>query len=296
MMRGRAPTRLLALAVVALLLADGAAWVNEQRHLATPVTLRHALQEYRREQRRLATAPTSTTATPAATAGAPSAARTVSASTPSPSPAASAPARSGPPRPGIYTYDTVGGEDLSLFGTSRTYPSKTYATLRREQGCNWTVEHPLLKEHVDLLGRCTDQNGVGISSDGSDVEFFTQTDGEHYRCDPPVVVAAWTDAGRVTAHETCHSSDSDAEFTVTPKGTMPMRVGSKTVRARLARIDVVLHGRVKGTVSVDAAVDETTGLLLRSNRIVDTDAHAVFGDVHYSERVLITLASLDPQQ
>jgi hypothetical protein len=295
MMRRRAPTRLLALAVVLLLLADAAAWVNEQRHLATPVTLHHALQQYRREQRRLAAAPTSTTAPSAAPAGSPSAARTVRSSTPSPSPVAAA-ARSGPPRPGIYTYDTVGGEDLSIFGTSRTYPSKTYATLRRERGCNWTVEHPLLKEHVDLLGRCTDQNGVAISSDGSDVEFFTQTDGEHYQCDPPVVVAAWTAAGRVTPHQTCHSGDSDADFTVTPKGSTSMRVGSRVVRARLARIDVVLRGRVRGTVSVDAAVDETTGLLLRSARVVDSDAHAVFGDVHYSERVVITLASLDPQQ
>ena len=94
----------LLLAFVIVSSAGGTAWALVFRTVSSPVGLREALRIYRREQtgKMLATL------------------------------------RNHLPAPGVYTYNTTGGEGLSLMGVSRGFPSTSSMVV--EQGHCANVE------------------------------------------------------------------------------------------------------------------------------------------------------------
>ena len=57
-----------------------------------------------------------------------------------------------------------------------------------------------------------------------------------------------------------------------------------------------MTGKATGWARTVTVVDATTGLMLHEHRVVDTDAHAVFGDVHYDENVTFDLLSTTPMR
>ena len=283
--------RLLAVAVVLLLVAGVAAVYRIEAHQATAVHLPKALAQYRAGD----TSTTSVASGAPPTVASRTSDTTVLQHRPSgaavPAPEAEADSR---PTPGVYSYRTSGSERLSLPGAARSYPSHTYATVRRGEGCRWTVDHPLLEEHVDHLERCTDTDALRVVADRTQVSFFGQTDNGEYRCEPPIVEAAWRDPTAVE-RERCRDGASSADYVFTGRGVEAVDVGGRSMPARRIHLDTKLHGRADGTVTVESWVQPGTGLILRLTRDVDTDGHSAFGDIHYTEHLDLTLESLTPR-
>jgi hypothetical protein len=201
-----------------------------------------------------------------------------------------------PPAAGVYSYATTGGERINLVGARHQYPAETHAIIRHTGGCGWSSEHRVLEEHVDLHDRCSSDEAVLVLADGREVEFFGQRDGLMYHCDPPALALWDTPDGSVTTG-TCSTSDgeSDAHYETTFVGLQLLEVGGESVETAHVHLEFEMTGSSRGTSTVDFWLHPETGLIVRQERVVDTYARAVWGDVRYQEEATFHLLSLTPR-
>jgi hypothetical protein len=321
------PVRAVLLIGLVVVLGLVGAWVMTQRNAATVVDLDEVLADARSDDP-VATAPTTPVVSPQAGSGpaadpasgatdsdpvAPEAQPTpgtaeVDAATydqvgdqpvVDPAPPADAP-QSSPrfrlPAAGVYSYATTGGDRINVAGASHRYPEVTHAILRHTGGCGWSVEHRVLEEHVDLHDRCSATDAVSVVADGRDVEFFGQRDGLMYHCNPPARTLWDTPVGTVSTG-TCATADgdSDADYVGTFIGLETLDVGGAPVETAHVHLEFEMTGSARGTSTVDFWLHPETGLIVREERVVDTYARAVWGDVRYQEEATFHLLSLTPQ-
>lgn len=327
------PLRLVGLAVVLLVVGAVGWWVVSQRNVATVVALEDVLAEARAQglgpttdpatepivqppspapQTGLGAAPgppsgaiESDPVAPEAeqtqlgespvTAADPGPASDTSDATDDPSSVDAEPSGYRLPAPGVYSYATTGGDRISLAGARHQYPEVTHAVIRHTGGCGWSVEHHVLEEHVDFHDRCTDPDAVSVTADGREVEFYGQRDGLLYQCDPPATLLY--EAADTVSTGTCSTQDggSDAHYRGTRVGDETLDVGGEPVVTVHVNIEFEMTGDARGTSTVDVWLHPETGLIVREERVVDTYARAVWGDVRYQEEATFHLLSLTPQ-
>ncbi len=202
------------------------------------------------------------------------------------------------PATGVYTYQTAGRDWISMFGAHHDYPSETHATVRPTgNACGWQVDWPVVAEHVNHRTRCSEPGRLLGLAEGSEVEFFSQRDGENFVCEPPALVLATADAVGSRHEATCRAESGDGTITTrtTNLGRESLMVGGVAVSAFHVLGDTTMSGKATGTARDELWLDPDTGLVLKELRTVDTDAHAVFGHVRYQERASFLLSSLTPQ-
>jgi hypothetical protein len=201
-----------------------------------------------------------------------------------------------PPAAGVYSYATTGGDRINLAGASHQYPAETHAIVRHTGGCGWAVEHRVLEEHIDFHDRCSSDDAVSVLADGREVEFFGQRDGLTYHCDPPARTL-WDTADETVSTGTCSTEegDSDADYVGTFVGLESLDVGGVRVETVHVHLEFEMTGSARGTSTVDFWLHPDTGLIVREERVVDTYARAVWGDVRYQEEATFHLLSLTPQ-
>jgi hypothetical protein len=305
--RIRVRDRWIGVALFALVaLALGTLWVLDQRTKTTPFNLDDALTELH-ETESPAPAPGTTAASAGDSVDASSTASGAQGTTvtgPASDPARrsiGAAATGAPgtgmtlPATGVYTYTTTGGEKISMLGGKHDYPSQTHSIITHTGGCGWNIEHRIIEEHVDHYGRCSTGGTFQLLELSREIEFFSQRDGIDYMCEAPF---EWVTVGDVVGsshHATCFSDNNDGldmTLKVTARGTRT--IGGTTVPTLSYTAEWKMTGKATGWARTEAIVDAATGLLLHEHRIVDTDANAVFGDVHYDEDVVFDLVSLTP--
>jgi len=293
---------LVALAALAL----GTLWVLDQRTKTTPFTLNDALTELHQTDRRTP-APGTTAASGSDSTGASSTAsgaQGTTASDPAATPARrsiSVGAAAAPgtgmalPAAGVYTYATSGGEKISMLGGKHDYPEQTHSIVTHTGGCGWNIEHRVIEEHVDRYSRCSTGGSFQLLEVSREVEFFSQRDGMEYMCQAPFEWVSVADVAGTTHHAVCTSGANDkVDMTVTITGRGTRTIGGTTVATISYVSESKMSGRATGSARTETVVDATTGLLLYEHRTVDTDANAVFGDVHYDEDAMFELLSLTP--
>jgi hypothetical protein len=263
---GRRPRRrVLTLPIVGLVvLAVGIVswWVAEQRTRTTTIGLAEAVASYR--------AATASEAPPDAAPG------------------------GTPPAAGVYTYATDGWESVSVLGGHHRYPSRSYAVVRRTDGCGWEVEHWIIAEHVDRHGRCTTGDVISLTYEGREVKFYGRRDGLRYACDPTAArVPLDAGPGTVTS-ASCRTGGNEMQLTARRQTDEPIVVAGMPIDAVHLRVDIVMRGRADGTSAVDFWLHPVSGLILKERRVVDIRGDAVFGEVRYREEVALRLESLTP--
>lgn len=202
-----------------------------------------------------------------------------------------------PPAAGVYSYATTGSERIDLGGAHHDYPAETHAIVRTDDTCGWSVEHEVIKEHVDRHERCSDTDAVFVLADGRDVEFYGQRESVTYRC-PRTTRLLWDATPGTTSTGGCATPDGRSRFDY--EGVF---VGAESVSVENQAVDVVhLHieftmtGDVRGTSTTDFWLAAESGLIVREERTVDTHAKSALGDVHYQERAAFRLESLTPRR
>jgi hypothetical protein len=291
--------------LVLVALALGTAWVLDQRTKTTEFTLDDALTELRDTETRIP-APGTTGVSDGGINGAtsnPSDAQGT-ATNPTATPARrsiGAAATAAPvagmtlPAAGVYTYATSGGEKVSMLGAEHDYPETTHAIITHSGDCGWHIEHRIIEEHVDQFSRCSAAGMFQLQGVSREVEFFSQRDGIDYMCQSPFDYVAAADVPGTTHRAVCVSDHNDRlEMTVTVLERGTRTIAGTTVPTIAYRADWKMTGKATGWARTEVVADATTGLMLQEHRIVDTDANAVFGDVHYSEDVRFNLLSLTP--
>ncbi len=206
-------------------------------------------------------------------------------------------APSGPyelPSEGVYTYRATGGEQVSILGANHKYPEHVYAAVRHLDGCSWEHRNEVIKEHVDMRVWCSQAGQLTQLQQSREVEFFGQRDGSSASCSPPMVIHKVGDGPGTTYEGECSGEATTAKIRRKIVDDKDFVVGGKTVEAIHLRIESTFRGMATGTSNEDVWLDAATGMTLRWDRAVDTNANSAFGNVHYTEDASFTLESLVP--
>lgn len=200
------------------------------------------------------------------------------------------------PTPGVYLYETVGEETIdALGGSTHTYPAQTTMSITLTD-CGYRVRWDVFKERFDELDMCALPNGETVDTTRQYREFFGFANDRIYQCDADAIVRAEPPVFGETRSTPCTSPASDAEIRVTAIGLEPLQVGGQTVESMHVLLETTLMGDVRGTSSLNYWIDPATGLILRRESTVTTDADSPLGVTHYEENYTVQLVSLTPQQ
>lgn len=247
----------LVLAVIILTSAGGTAWALVFRTVSSPIGLREALREYRKEQT-------------AKVLGS---------------------LRAHLPAPGVYTYRTTGGESLNLMGVSRGFPPWT-AMIVADNRCAAVSWQPLA-EHTETTTMCS-APGDGLSLPR--LVTFESIAGSQTTSTVTCPATVWllppAPSKEVRWSATCSlaSPREPVLMTGASLGSSTMTVAGSPVDVEHVRVDLRYEGVQSGTNPTDFWVVPSTGLIVRERELVSVDQ----GGVHYSESMDDVLTGLSP--
>ena len=253
--------RLLSVLILAFVIvssAGGTAWALVFRTVSSPVGLRQALRIYRREQtdKMLSTL------------------------------------RNHLPAPGVYTYQTSGGESLSLMGVARSFPSTT-SMIVADRGCA-TISWVPITQHTETTTVCPDPNGgysvprlvTNESIAGSDTTSTVVCPATAYLLPPPGVAAGqkWG--------ATCVQQSPAEKVLLSGEvlGQSTMTVGGHAVTVEHSRFTLTFDGSDAGTSPTDFWIVPSSGLIVQEKENVGVTS----GGVRYTENMASTLTNLKP--
>ena len=303
MTSGRRPSRrwIAVLAASVLIEALGGASVLylRSRDGATPLTVGVAVSRFRGSAGATVTTVTAATMAPlgrgtrsgpAPSAGSPTeAATTTPTSGPNPAPVQRFPA------PGVYVYDTAGGERLESFGgASHDYPDQTTITVSAD-GCGHRMRWDALEERWDETTLCPTESGDEVRTQTFSHEFFGRSERRDYQCEPGSLNRPASDVPGTTWSIRCAAEGTTSVGTTTLVELTPLEVAGTAVDTVHLRTVTTESGSTRGGTSWDYWLRTTDGLLVRRVASVEADSDMAVGTVHYVEDYELRLASLTPQ-
>jgi hypothetical protein len=200
------------------------------------------------------------------------------------------------PAPGVYEYDTVGQEHIdSLGGSTHTYPARTTMTYTVTD-CGYRTRWDVFEERFDELDRCTPSEGETVDATRQYREFFGFSDDQTFQCDKDVLVRTEPPVFGETRTTPCTADGATAEMRVTVLGVEPVEVGGTSVDGLHIRLETTLAGAVRGSSTLNYWADPVTGLILRQETTVRSDADSPLGVTRYEEDYTVHLVSLIPHQ
>lgn|GEM_PF-2351456 len=206
-------------------------------------------------------------------------------------PAAAADAPAGLPSPGVYRYQTTGGEKVSFLDYSRAYTPVTHRIVTR-RGCGIREEQLFLVQHVEYYDRCGDQL-VGY---GTDIAFWWTHGTQDFTCTGGSFDGVAVKPGEPMKWE-CHDEDTRAAQTTEYVGDEDVEVDGRAIPARHTRWTTVFDGATKGAAVVDDWFDKETGLVLRETRNIGLRVGSPFiGDIAYLDVSEYKLLSTTPDR
>ncbi len=243
--------------------AGGTCWAVFFRTVSSPVTLKEALRLYRRDQAR-----SSNGVAPIAIAGTSSELLT----------------------PGVYRYQTSGGESLSIPGADRSFPAVTDMLVTRGASSCSVIRWVPLAQHTETTTVCA-TGGVLAATQfvtheviaGSTTTTITICPATTYFV-PPVSIFTWT--------AVCRQSDPNGKVVIHGQdlGAALLSVGGQEIEVTHVRLTMDFSGGGTGTGPMDFWVSTTRGLLVRELETVGVRQQGVL----YQEHMLTELTSLRP--
>jgi hypothetical protein len=198
------------------------------------------------------------------------------------------------PPAGVYRYRTTGGEQLSIGGISRSFPSATNMIVT-DARCA-TLEWIPITQHMEGLVECRQGNGaLGIAEALSYEQIAgTQTTSD-IRCPAGTYLVPPDPSVGDRWHTTCHSPGQNVVFSGRVLGTSSVDVGGHEVPALHTNLTLSFSGSESGTNPNDYWVSLEDGMILRQSETVDVSQRTgPLGSVRYTEQMAITLNSLTP--
>ena len=195
------------------------------------------------------------------------------------------------PRPGVYVYDTHGGDGVdALNGDHHTYPATTTLTVT-SSGCGVRERWDVAKQRWEEWQRCVDGAGVRAPALTTYDEFFGQSQTDAYQCtgDARPLDAApgatWTAA--------CTEPGSTEVYHGTVVGAETQVVGSVSVSSLHVRITID-NGQASDSQVTDSWFLSGTDFLVARRTSNRTSNPSPVGAVTYREDYEIHLTSFEP--
>ena len=197
----------------------------------------------------------------------------------------------GLPAPGVYRYQTTGGEKVSFLNYTRAYTAVTHRVVTRH-GCGIREEQVFLVQHVEYYDRC----GGQLVGYGTDIAFWWTHGTQDFACTGGSFDGAQVKAGEPVKWE-CHDDDTRAAQTTENLGDEDVSVDGKSMPARHTRWTTVFDGATKGAAVVDDWFDVESGLVLRETRNIGLRVGSPFiGSIAYLDVSEYTLLSTTPDR
>lgn len=202
------------------------------------------------------------------------------------------------PPPGVYRYQTSGGEQLSLAGISRAFPASSEMVVTDSRRCT-TMKWWPLAQHMEGIVLCRQTNGARTISSALSYENIAGISSTSViRCPPDTyLVPPDLEAGHAWS-DTCRTSTSPPQpvvFTGRVLGLGTVAVGGHEVPALHVQLTLDFSGSETGTNPNTYWISLDDGLILRQRETVAVSQSAgPLGSVRYSEQMNITLRSLTP--
>jgi hypothetical protein len=241
---------------VVLSSAGGTAWAVFFRTVASPVSLRDAIRLYRSGQKGQA-------------------------------------GGQGLVAPGVYTYDTTGGESLSLLGVHRSFPASTSMVVTTAaNGCS-TVNWVPITQHTEATTVCPAQRASwAVSTLSTFEQIGGTTTTAVIECPATAYLVPPIAATGVRWSATCHEVSPAQNVAVTGLvvGGGARDGGGPTVHAVHVWVTYWFDGVDQGAAIADFWISTTRGLVVReTEQVAVTQA-----GVHYAEHMDTRLTSLTP--
>jgi hypothetical protein len=200
------------------------------------------------------------------------------------------------PEPGVYLYETVGGEHIdALGGADHTYPSQTTMSVKSTD-CGYQVRWDVFRERFDELDMCVVDGGETIATTRQYREFFGIGNDRTYSCDASAIVRADPAVIGETRSTPCTAPSSDGDISITVIGFETIEVGGQQAEAAHLLLETTLSGDVRGGSTLHYWADPETGLIFRRESSVSTDADSPLGVTRYEENYTVQLVSLTPNR
>jgi hypothetical protein len=194
------------------------------------------------------------------------------------------------PAPGVYVYDTRGGESFEAFiSASHRYPATTAISVRRG-GCGVLMRWTVLEERETEWDLCPRRDGWRLRDYYEAHEFFGQRDERRYECPGGVAFLL-----RGSWDYLCRFEETRDEFHGEVVGRETLRVGGSPVATIHVRDRDLLSGHEQGSGSSESWYRIEDGMLIR--RIVETSDRSPVpggGSGTYSESYELRLRSVRP--
>ena len=290
-------------ALLILMVLAGDLWVLTNYNRATPIRFEDAVGRFREHGGGDASSATqvldASTGDAAAGAGSDSTASAESApvgvvAAPPASDPLGAPNGPARPAPGVYAFTTTGTEQLGA--TQRSYPSTTYAIVELGDGCKWSFDHQVLREHTDRYTGC---NTATSSLTGWVMhrEFLGVSVDKDYACTGDALVDGARAPGSAISIE-CQVAGDDEHISMRLQdlGQAEVVIGGQAVTAAHISGTADMTGYATGTATLELWLDPVSGLRLREIRSVDAQVDEKVTTNRYTEQAEFMLQSLTPQQ
>lgn len=196
---------------------------------------------------------------------------------------------------GVYVYATEGFEEVdALFGSRHDYPPETSITVA-SGGCGVLLRWEPLEDRSTTWELCPGKESWAIAGYREVHTFFRSTRRTSYRCEPG---SLWwpprTDPG-FTWKRRCSTGEITEAATGEVLGSEPVGRAERIAATHLS-LTTRLDGTTRGTGTFDVWLAEATGFPMRIAFTNDNRTSSPIGDVRYSERVELTLTSLEPER
>jgi hypothetical protein len=198
------------------------------------------------------------------------------------------------PPPGVYSYRTSGGEQLSIGGISRVFPASTDMIVTDARCANFDWEP--LEQHTEGLVACRQKNGALTILSATSYEQIAGTQTTSViRCPADTYfIPAHPTAGE-RWHKTCRSKGETVVFSGQIVGASSIVVSDQRVPALHTRLTLSFSGSESGTNPNNYWVSLQSGVILRQQETVAVSEKAgPLGSVRYTENMAIRLRSMAP--
>ena len=177
----------------------------------------------------------------------------------------------------------AGFEEVDAFGGARhDYPERTAILLRRTDFGVVLTWRPL-EERMTSWELCRSKRGWLLRGFSELHTFFGRRDQRTYRCR----------SGSLLVDATCSVGDTTETAEGTTVGTETLTVGERQVETLHLDVRTRLDGETRGTGTRELWL-RSDGLPVRWILTNESATPSVVGDVHYRERLELTLLSLAP--
>lgn len=196
------------------------------------------------------------------------------------------------PLPGVYVYETRGGEEIDRPSARHDYPSETHVSVRYA-GCGVVTRWQPVEDRWDETETCPAAEPA-LRRTATHRAFFGQQQEQDLVCASGAL--AWSPTPERSWTNRCAAAD--VSFTMRARS-----VGRETRTVDGQAVDTVrvlwrgeMRGRSEGTWVSDRWVDVRTGLLVKAVTQVDVTSSTAVGRVRYQEHVELELVSLRPHR